>query len=159
MDKNEFNNRKTEIKNCEEIFNQNSNNLNNTISKSNIEKNISSYLQNLNTLQDTYEKYINLLSEFQYSDNLTVSNNVFPGIRSINPNLDTNKLNNITNTMKSYVDIIKTSNNNINLQHVSIIQQLKSLIKQLSDLKVYYDNLITTDNNLISDIDSVYNIL
>lgn len=139
---------------------------NTTPLKANLRKEISQYLiSSLDTIlkmvserDDAFIKYMDLLHEFNFTNEITTPNDVFPGIKTISEDYSPEELNKKTQEMKDYANTINTMSKNIDILTTNALSSLRNAIKNLADLSIEENQIYDYCLDTIQDLDSVYDI-
>lgn len=119
---------------------------------------ISDAISAMSNRNSNFIKYIDLLKEFSFSDNLTSPSDLFPGIRTTSDMANPEDLQNKTNMMKQYANSVDNLSKQIDVLLNTSIQNLKkelSLMIELSQLEnQHYDMCL----DILKDMDSIYDI-
>ena len=130
--------------------------------KASINENLVTSINSLLTLYQSREKdfkeYLELLKEFNYSDNLLSPTDIFPGIRTISDTVNMEELNTKTQKMKELAGNINSKTDQIDsLQNMTILS-LKKAISNLSDLIIKETQINDMNMDIVKDLDSIYDI-
>ena len=121
-------------------------------------KSVESLLNLYKLREKNFKEYLDLLREFNYSDNLLTATDMFPGIRTISDTVDLEELNSKSQKMKGLAEDINNESEQINSLQVIVITQLKKAISNLADLIIQESQINDMNMDLIKDLDSIYDI-
>ena len=130
--------------------------------KASINENLVTSINSLLILYQSREKdfkeYLELLKEFNYSDNLLSPTDIFPGIRTISDTVNMEELNTKTQKMKELARNINSKTDQIDsLQNMAVLS-LKKAISNLSDLIIQETQINDMNMDIVKDLDSIYDI-
>ena len=130
--------------------------------KASINENLVTSINSLLTLYQSREKdfkeYLELLKEFNYSDNLLSPTDIFPGIRTISDTVNMEELNTKTQKMKELAGNINSKTDQIDsLQNMAVLS-FKKAISNLSDLIIQETQINDMNMDIVKDLDSIYDI-
>ena len=130
--------------------------------KASINENLVTSINSLLTLYQSREKdfkeYLELLKEFNYSDNLLSPTDIFPGIRTISDTVNMEELNTKTQKMKELTGNINSKTDQIDSLQDMTILSLKKAISNLSDLIIQETQINDMNMDIVKDLDSIYDI-
>ena len=134
--------------------------------KANLRKEISQYLvSSLDTIikmfserDEAFIKYLGILKEFNFTNEITTPSDLFPGIKIISDDYPTEDLNKKTQEMKDCVDTINTLNKNLDILTTSALTSLRNAIKNLANLSIEENQVYDYCIDTIQDLDSIYDI-
>lgn len=134
--------------------------------KANLKKEISQYLlSSLDTIikmsserDEAFIKYMNLLKEFNFTNEITTPSDIFPGIKTISDDYSPEDLNKKTQEMKDYADTINTLSKNLDILTTNALTALRNAIKNLADLSIEENQIYDYCLDTIQDLDSIYDI-
>jgi len=106
----------------------------------------------------SFNDYLNMLKDFNYSDALTTPTDLFPGIRAISDMVDPEELNQKTQVMKDTAITIESKNKNIDALSTHVIQDLKKTLSNLVELTIEENQIYDLCLDLLKDMDSIYDI-
>lgn len=119
--------------------------------------NANAMIETLSKRDDKFFEYLYDVSEFSYSD-LTVSSELFPGVRTVSEMADPEEMKAKTDKMKTAVSEIENTGNLSSLQSNNVRSDLKYI-------QYYFDRYVTLLNQiydleceLLEDMDSIYDI-
>ena len=121
-------------------------------------KSVESLLNLYKLREKNFKEYLDLLREFNYSDNLLTATDMFPGIRTISDTVDLEELNSKSQKMKGLAEDINNESEQINSLQDIVITQLKKAISNLADLIIQESQINDMNMDLIKDLDSIYDI-
>lgn len=121
-------------------------------------KSVESLLNLYKLREKNFKEYLDLLREFNYSDNLLTTTDMFPGIRTISDTVDLEELNSKSQKMKGLAEDINNESEQINSLQDIVITQLKKAISNLSDLIIQESQINDMNMDLVKDLDSIYDI-
>ena len=124
----------------------------------NTEKSVESLLNLYKLREKNFKEYLDLLREFNYSDNLLTATDMFPGIRTISDTVDLEELNSKSQKMKGLAEDINNESEQINSLQDIVITQLKKAISNLADLIIQESQINDMNMDLVKDLDSIYDI-
>lgn len=119
---------------------------------------VNSLLSLYQTREKDFKEYLELLREFNYSDNLLSPTDMFPGIRTISDTVDLEELNTKTQRMKELAGNINKETDQINSLQDLTLTLLKKAISNLSDLIIQENQINDMNMDIIKDLDSIYDI-
>ena len=121
-------------------------------------QNLSSILEMIDKRDKALARYMELLSEFSFSDEITSPSSIFPGIRTISEEYPAEELAKKTSEMQDCSSTIDILSRDISILTESTLNTLKSMIKNLSDLSIEESQIYDYCIESIRDMDSVYDI-
>lgn len=121
-------------------------------------KSVESLLNLYKLREKNFKEYLDLLREFNYSDNLLTTTDMFPGIRTISDTVDLEELNSKSQKMKGLAEDINNESEQINSLQDIVITQLKKAISNLADLIIQESQINDMNMDLVKDLDSIYDI-
>ena len=121
-------------------------------------KSVESLLNLYKLREKKFKEYLDLLREFNYSDNLLTTTDMFPGIRTISDTVDLEELNSKSQKMKGLAEDINNESEQINSLQDIVITQLKKAISNLADLIIQESQINDMNMDLVKDLDSIYDI-
>ncbi len=121
-------------------------------------KSVESLLNLYKLREKNFKEYLDLLREFNYSDNLLTATDMFPGIRTISDTVDLEELNSKSQKMKGLAEDINNESEQINSLQDIVVTQLKKAISNLADLIIQESQINDMNMDLIKDLDSIYDI-
>ena len=121
-------------------------------------KSVESLLNLYKLREKNFKEYLDLLREFNYSDNLLTATDMFPGIRTISDTVDLEELNSKSQKMKGLAEDINNESEQINSLQDIVITQLKKAISNLADLIIQESQINDLNMDLIKYLDSIYDI-
>ncbi len=107
---------------------------------------------------DNFSKYIDLLKEFSFSDNLTSPSDLFPGIRTTSDMADPEELRAKTENMKQYASSIDSASKQLDVILSRAIQNIKQGLGMLNELAQLENEYYSLCLDLLKDMDSIYDI-
>lgn len=121
-------------------------------------KSVESLLNLYKLRENNFKDYLSLLKEFNYSDNLLTTTDMFPGIRTISDTVNLEELNSKSQEMKRLAEDINTESEQINSLQDLVVTQLKKAISNLTDLIIQESQINDMNMDLVKDLDSIYDI-
>ena len=121
-------------------------------------KSVESLLNLYKLREKNFKEYLDLLREFNYSDNLLTATDRVPGIRTISDTVDLEELNSKSQKMKGLAEDINNESEQINSLQDIVITQLKKAISNLADLIIQESQINDMNMDLVKDLDSIYDI-
>lgn len=121
-------------------------------------KSVESLLNLYKLREKNFKDYLSLLKEFNYSDNLLTTTDMFPGIRTISDTVNLEELNSKSQEMKRLAEDINTESEQINSLQDLVVTQLKKAISNLTDLIIQESQINDMNMDLVKDLDSIYDI-
>lgn len=121
-------------------------------------KSVESLLNLYKLREKNFKEYLDLLREFNYSDNLLTTTDMFPGIRTISDTVDLEELNSKSQKMKGLAEDINNESEQINSLQDIVVTQLKKAISNLADLIIQESQINDMNMDLVKDLDSIYDI-
>lgn len=134
--------------------------------KENLKKEVSEYLvSSLNTIikmtnerDEAFSKYLELLKEFNFSNDITTPSDIFPGIKTISDSYPTEELNKKTQEMKDYANTVNNLSKDLDILITNTLNSLRGAIKNLADLSIEENQIYDYCLDIIQDLDSIYDI-
>lgn len=128
-------------------------------SKSNeMGEDMKSFIDIITQRNSNFSKYISLLKEFNFSDNLTSPSDLFVGIRTTSDMANPEELKQKTDVMKTCANGIDSCTKQLDILSNKIVKNLKyilSVVIETSQLEnEYYDLSL----DLVKDMNSVYDV-
>lgn len=121
-------------------------------------KSVESLLNLYKLREKNFKDYLSLLKEFNYSDNLLTTTDMFPGIRTISDTVNLEELNSKSQEMKRLAEDINIKSEQINSLQDLVVTQLKKAISNLTDLIIQESQINDMNMDLVKDLDSIYDI-
>lgn len=134
--------------------------------KTQLGKSISQYLvSSMETItkmsserDQAFLEYLDLLKEFNFSNEITTPSDIFPGIKTISDDYSPEDLQEKTEKMKELSNTINNYSKNLDILTTNTLTSLRSAIKNLADLSIAENQVYDYCIDVLQDLDSIYDI-
>lgn len=123
-----------------------------------LSENVNAFVSKVEKRDTSMSQYMDLLKEFSFSDNLTSPSDLFPGIRTTSEMADPEELKSKTNQMKTLANDVSSNNKEIDVMVNAMIVALKKQLSTLIELSKIENQVYDLNMDLLSDMNSVYDI-
>lgn len=117
-----------------------------------------SILKNLQDRDDLFVKYLEDVSQFDYTNEYMTPSDLFPGIRTAAQMRDPEELQRKTEEMKSDAIKITTLANNVNTGGFTAANSLKKCLAALSELMIQENQIYDQCMELLNGMNSIYEV-
>lgn len=135
------------------LYKEVTNSVNNTLVNS-----VNTLVKNYEDRNKKFREYLELLREFNFSDNLLSPTDVFPGIRTIADTVDPSIIQQKTQQMKDISSDINTKSKEIEAIQNMIIHNLKNALNRVTELIISENTINDMNMDILKDLDSIYDV-
>lgn len=115
-------------------------------------------LKTLETRDTAFIKYLQDVSDFNYSDKFTSPSDLFPGIRTASQMVDPEELKIKTDNMKEEAAALDGANKVAGLQVKLTMSDLRQALTAFSEYMTRANQIYDMELELLEDLDSIYDI-
>lgn len=116
------------------------------------------FLKIISTRDNLFINYLKAVSEFDYSDNLTVPSDLFPGVRTAAQMADPEELQTKADNMRKAANRVASLANSVNTNSTNTINSVKKCLTAMSELMIQENQIYNFCMDLLKDMNSIYEI-